>query len=129
MKNNSLFSCIYENLSLHLQYQTITIKNNTTMVNKKFIFVDEYTYDGESEDVKIVLFATKELAEKALAERWEWYKKESYIKQILDKDGNLDLNEFDREFDMFEVSSDSVEVYIASKNVSLSLYIKEQEVK
>ena len=99
------------------------------MVNKKFIFVDEYTYDGESEDVKIVLFATKELAEKALAERWEWYKKESYIKQILDKDGNLDLNEFDREFDMFEVSSDSVEVYIASKNVSLSLYIKEQEVK
>ena len=99
------------------------------MANKTFILMDEYTYDGESEDVKIDLFATKGLAEKELAERWEWYKKESYIKQILDNEGNLDLNEFDREFDMFEVSSDSVEVYIASKNVSLSLYIKEQEVK
>ena len=99
------------------------------MENKVYILVDEYTYDNEVQPTELDVFDTQELAEKALAERWEWYKKESYISQIFDCDGNLDQDEFDKDYDTLEVSHDSVEVYISAKDTTLSLNIIEKEVK
>lgn len=99
------------------------------MENKVYILVDEYTSDDEVHPTELNVFVTQELAEKALAERWEWYKEESDISQIFDCDDNLDPDEFDEDYDTLEVSHDSVEVFISANNTILSLNIIEKEVK
>lgn len=101
------------------------------MENKNFVYllVDEYTYDNEPQDVIVIPCISKEVAIRELKERYEWYIKESYISQFVNEDGSLNIEEFDENWDAWDVNNDSVSIYLSAKDTSLNLYIKREEIK
>jgi hypothetical protein len=52
-----------------------------------YLLVDEYTYDDEKQEVVITPCISKEVAIQELQDRYEWYLKESYLSNFVDKDG------------------------------------------
>ena len=94
-----------------------------------YLLVDEYTYDDEKQEVLIVPFLSKESAIEGLKERYEWYIKESYLSQFVDDNGNVDEDELDDAYDSWDITEDSVDIYICSKDTSLSLYIKKEAIR
>lgn len=91
-----------------------------------FLLFDDYTYDGEREDILVTPCISKEVAEQRLKERWEWYKKKTYISQFFDNNGNLIEDMLDDACDECDVTTESVDFYCGGKDTSLSLYIVEK---
>ena len=94
-----------------------------------YLLVDEYTYDDVKHDVLITPCVSKEVAIQALQDRYEWYLKESYLSNYVDKDGYVIDVELDGAYDSWDVAEDSVDIYISDKDTSLSLYIKKEKLK
>lgn len=97
--------------------------------NTIFLMVDEYTYDDERQDVIIIPCQTREGAIKVLKSRYEWYIEHSYLSSFVDMNGNVNEADFDDAYDSWDVADDYVDIYIASKDTSLSLYIKEETIR
>ena len=93
-----------------------------------YLLVDEYTYDNEEQEILITPCVSKEVAIEELQNRYEWYLKESYLSQFVDENGNVDEDELDED-DSWDITEDSVDIYISSKDTSLSLYIKKEIIK
>jgi hypothetical protein len=64
-----------------------------------------------------------------LQDRYEWYLKESYLSNFVDKDGYVIDVELDDAYDSWDIAEDSVDIYISAKDTSLSLYIKKEKLK
>lgn len=97
------------------------------MAQTIYVVKDEYQYDGEQQSTELILCKTKEIAIRKLKERWEWYKKHSYLSQFFDESGNVDSSEFDEDWgDSCEINDDSVSINYSSKDTWLELYIVEE---
>ncbi len=97
-------------------------------MEKIFLVYDEYCYDGvDDEGTNIIACATMDIAIRKIKEILEWYLKNSYLNQFVDEELNLIESELD-EYDIWEIESDSVEIFIESKNTSLNLHIAEIDV-
>jgi hypothetical protein len=99
------------------------------MENKNYVYllVDEYICDAERMETMINVFSIKDSAIKALKERFEWYKKETYISQFINDDGSLDeesIGDYD-----WDIDDDCVDIHIYENDTHLSLYIKKEEIK
>lgn len=95
-------------------------------MGKIYVVIDNYTYDAEVEDTLVDVCATKEVAMRKLQEHWEFYKKESYLSQFIDENGEV-IEEELGEYDYWEESEDSIEVHITDKDTHLALTILEKE--
>ena len=94
-------------------------------MEKIFLIYDEYCYDGvDDEGTSIIACATMEIAVRKIKERLEWYLKNTFLNQFVDEQLNLIESELS-EYDIWEVESDSVEIFIEGKNTSLNLHIAE----
>lgn len=85
---------------------------------------DEYRYDGVDEGTNVIACATMDIAIRKVKEILEWYLENSYLNRFVDSNLNLIDSELD-EYDVWEIESDSVEIFIESKNTSLNLHIAE----
>lgn len=94
-----------------------------------YLLVDEYTYDCEKQEVLITPCISREVAIQELQDRYEWYLKESYLSNFVDKDGYVIDVELDDAYDSWDITEDSVDIYISGKDTSLSLYIKKEKIK
>ena len=102
----------------------IPIKKNEEYI---YLLVDEYICDAERMETLISVFSNKDSAKNKLQERFEWYKKETYISQFINDDGSLDeesIGDYD-----WDVDDDSVDIHIYENDTHLSLYIKKVEIK
>lgn len=99
-------------------------------MDKIIIVREEYRYNGIDEDTLIYPCATEEVAKKVIADRYEWYKENSYLNQFVDENGDIDKNELDEDYDCWLVTDESVEVYIDAKDTRLNLcYFAEKIIK
>jgi hypothetical protein len=92
-------------------------------MEKIFLIYDEYCCEG-AECKSIIACATMDIAIRKIKEILEWYLKNSYLNQFVDeqlKPIESKLNEYD----IWEIESDSVEIFIEGKNTSLNLHIAE----
>lgn len=93
-------------------------------MEKIFLIYDEYRYDGVDEGTNVIACATMDIAIRKVKEILEWYLENSYLNRFVDSNLNLIDSELD-EYDVWEIESDSVEIFIESKNTSLNLHIAE----
>jgi hypothetical protein len=93
-------------------------------MEKIYLIYDEYRYDGVDEGTSIVACATMEIAVRKIKEILEWYLKNTFLNQFVDEQLNIIESELN-EYDIWEVESDSVEIFIEGKNTSLNLHIAE----
>ena len=96
-------------------------------MEKIFLIYDEYRYDGVDEGTSVIACATMDIAIRKVKERLEWYLKNSYLNQFVDKNLTLIESELD-EYDVWEIDEDSVEIFIEGKDTSLNLHIAEVDV-
>ena len=99
-------------------------------MKKIFNVIDIYSCDGEDFPTEVTPYEDIDSARQYLADRLEWYKKETYIEQLVDEQGNFDLNEFDEDCgDCADISPDSVDISYSANDLQLSLYIEEKEIR
>ena len=119
----------YGNVTEEVTYVSVEYKDTPKNNKKNFVYllVDEYICDAERMETMINVFSIKDSAIKALKERFEWYKKETYISQFIKEDGSIDedaIGDYD-----WDVDDDSVDIHIYENDTHLSLYIKQEEIK
>ena len=93
-------------------------------MEKIFLVYDEYCYNGVDEGTNLIACATMDIAISKIKEGLEWYLKNSYLNQFVDEQLNLIEGKLN-EYDIWEIETDSVEIFIESKNISLNLHIAE----
>lgn len=93
-------------------------------MEKIFLIYEEYRCEGVDEGIGIIACATMDIAIRKIKDRLEWYLKNSFLNQFVDEQLNPIESELN-EYDIWEIESDSVEIFIEGKNTSLNLHIAE----
>lgn len=94
-------------------------------MEKVILVWEEFRYNGVEEQTLVYPCATEDIARKVIKWRYEWYKKNSYFKNFIGEDGEVDRNILD-EYDCWCVDKNDVDIFIDAKNTALKLYFTKE---
>lgn len=94
-------------------------------MDKVIIVFEEFRYNGVEEQTLVYPCATEDIARRVIKERYEWYIQNSYFKNFIGENGEVDRNELD-DYDCWCVDTNDVELFIDAKNTALKLYFTKE---
>lgn len=97
-------------------------------MDRVFLVYEEYRYNGCGNDLNVFVCASMAVAIRKVQEQLKWYLKNTYLNNFVDENLNVKTEELDKKYDAWEVSEDSVKIYIDDRTTCLNIHIVKKEI-